>query len=294
MLASNGEMGEPCGVPDSGVGDDPALEHPCSQPAPQQLQHLPVNDPALDLAHEGVVVDLVEACLDVGVEHPHRTLVGRLADGFEGLVGGTLRPEAEALGREVRLENGFEDDLRRRHHHPVGDRGDAERPGLPRLARFGDADPPQGLRAIGLLPKFGGEAVEELAHPFCAPGFDVGDGHAVDAGGTLVGGHVDPRPPHHVAAGELVVEGMEPTLWFLLGTAVKHTLEGSNGVQAIGLSDGPSRLLGTHQRSSPPSSCIGEAGALRSGWVVLSRPSSLLRPPPTPSRPPATSRDHRL
>src|SRR6266545_2423683 len=34
--------------------------------------------------------------------------------------------------------------------------------------------------------------------------------------------------------------------------------------------------------------CTGEAGALRSGRVVLSRPSPLLRPPPTPSRPPAT------
>src|SRR5687768_10652301 len=41
---------------------------------------------------------------------------------------------------------------------------------------------------------------------------------------------------------------------------------------------------------SLPSSCIDEAGALGSGRVVLSRPSSLLRPPPTPSRPPATSR----
>ena len=35
--------------------------------------------------------------------------------------------------------------------------------------------------------------------------------------------------------------------------------------------------------------CTGEAGALRSGQVVLSYPSSLLRPPPTPSRLPSTS-----
>ena len=33
------------------VGDHPALEHPGSQPSPQQLQHLPVNDPAFDLRH---------------------------------------------------------------------------------------------------------------------------------------------------------------------------------------------------------------------------------------------------
>jgi hypothetical protein len=44
------------------------------------------------------------------------------------------------------------------------------------------------------------------------------------------------------------------------------------------MSDGPSRLLGTHQRPSPPSSCTDEGGALRSERVMLSRPSSLLRP----------------
>ena len=35
-----------------------------------------------------------------------------------------------------------------------------------------------------------------------------------------------------------------------LGTAVKHALQGTNGVQAISLSDGPSRHRGTHQRPS--------------------------------------------
>jgi hypothetical protein len=39
---------------------------------------------------------------------------------------------------------------------------------------------------------------------------------------------------------------------------------------------------------------MDEAGVLRSGRVVLSRPSALLRPPPTPSRPPAVSRHLRL
>ena len=167
-------------------------------------------------------------------------------------MGGVLRPKAEALGGEVRLEDGLEDDLRRRHDHPVTDRGDAERPGLSRLSRLRDVHPPEGLRAVRALTKLLGERIEEPAHPLDALGLDVGDGLAVDAGSTLVGGHVDPRFPHHVAAGELVVKGMETTLWVLLGTAVEHALEGTNGVQAVGLSDGPSRLLGTHQRSSQP------------------------------------------
>lgn len=37
---------------------------------------------------------------------------------------------------------------------------------------------------------------------------------------------VDPRSKHHVTAGELVIESMEPTCWVLLGTAVEHALEG--------------------------------------------------------------------
>ena len=84
------------------------------------------------------------------------------------------------------------------------------------------------------------------------PASIVGDAHAVDSGSALVGGHVNPRPPHHVAAGDLVEEGVEPTCPVLLGTAVEHALQSSNGIQAIGLSDGPSRHLGTHQRPSLP------------------------------------------
>src|SRR6266545_3833509 len=49
-------------------------------------------------------------------------------------------------------------------------------------------------------------------------------------------------------------------------------------------------LIGHSPDPLPVRPCAGEAGALRSGRVVLSQPSSLLRPPPTPSRPPATSR----
>ena len=98
MLASKGETGEPCGVPASGIRDHPALEYPGSQPTTQQLQHGPVRDPALDLANEGLVVDLVEACLDVGVEHPHPAVVRRLADGFSGLVGGTFGRKPKLWG----------------------------------------------------------------------------------------------------------------------------------------------------------------------------------------------------
>lgn len=61
----------------------------------------------------------------------------------------------------------------------------------------------------------------------------------------MVGGYVDPRSPHHVTAGELVVEGVEPTLRVLLGAAVEHALERLEGVHSLGPADGPSRQSGT-------------------------------------------------
>ena len=46
------------------------------------------------------------------------------------------------------------------------------------------------------------------------------------------------------------VGGVEPTCAILHGAAVEHALKGSNGVQAVGLPDGPSRSSDTHQRPS--------------------------------------------
>ncbi len=151
-------------------------------------------------------------------------------------------------------------------------------------------NPPQRLGAVTALPQLRGEPFQEGPHRLGTPGLDRGDTHTVDPGSASVGGHVRPRPPHHIAAGELVVKSVEPTLPILLGAAVQHALESRNLVHAFGVADGPSRSLSTRQSSSPPSQCTGEAGALRSRRVLLSRLSSLLRPPPTPSRPPTTSR----
>jgi hypothetical protein len=108
----------------------------------------------------------------------------------------------------------------------------------------------------------------------------------------MVGGHVDPRLPHHITAGELAVEGVESSCWILFGTAVEHALEGLETTDAFvpGTSLARSRHGGhldhRHQLvdlvdltltySVPASSCIGEVGALRSRRVMLSRPSSLL------------------
>ena len=187
-------------------------------------------------------------------------------------MGRALRAKPEAGRQKVGLEHRLEHDPRGGHRHPVADCGYPERPGLARLARLGDMYPTQRLRPVSPGPKLGGESFEEFLHPGL---LDSVHADAIDPGSALVGTHVAPRLPHHVAAGDLVKQGVKPTHGILLGTAIKHALEGSNAVPANGRTDGASRKPGTHQRSSRPSTCTDEVGALRSGRVVLSRPSSL-------------------
>jgi hypothetical protein len=110
------------------------------------------------------VIDLVEAALDVGVERPPPALEGdRLADGLLGMVGREPGPKPVARGQEAGLEDRLKRDPRRRHHHPVGHRGDAERPGLAPPARLRDTDSPKRPRPVAPGAQPGGEPIEELA-----------------------------------------------------------------------------------------------------------------------------------
>src|SRR5439155_13759027 len=113
--------------------------------------------------------------------------------------------------------------------------------------------------------------------------------------------HTSPCPPQDVPAIDVAVQGMEPAFGFLLGTAVQRPLQGTDLVHRpvvtycdAFLPAGGTSRTGTHPGTSSHAARIDEAGVLRSGRVMLSRPSALLRPPPTASRQPATSRLHRL
>ena len=109
--------------------------------------------------------------------------------------------------------------------------------------------PSQRPRPVGPGAQPLGEIIEELAHP--GP-HDVIDGHTIDAGRPAVSTDLAPSLPEHVAAGDLVIEGVEPTIRILLSTAVEHALESTNTVHARGAADGSSRF-GTHQSPSHPS-----------------------------------------
>ncbi|MGZ6639288.1 MAG: hypothetical protein ACXVII_41445, partial [Solirubrobacteraceae bacterium] len=89
------------------------------------------------------------------------------------------------------------------------DRRNPERPQLPRPARFRDTNSPQRLRPVTPGPEPLGELFEELAPPGV---HDAADGHAIDARSSSVGTDLAPSLPEHVAADDLVIEGVEAAI----------------------------------------------------------------------------------
>ena len=205
------------------------------------------------------MIDLVKAAANVGVKRP---LLAAPGDGPPDRLQRVVRrqpgPEPVARGQEVGFEDRLEHDPRRRHHHPVGDTWNTERPQLAWFARLRDVNPAQRPRPVGPGAQPRGELVEEHAHPRV---HDVVDGDPIDARGSAVGTDLAPSPPEHVAAGDLVIEGVEAAILVLLGTAVEHALESTNPVHALGATDGPSRD-GTHQSPSHPPCASMKRGPL--------------------------------
>jgi hypothetical protein len=103
--------------------------------------------------------------------------------------------------------------------------------------------PPQRPRPVGSGTQLASELFEEPAHPRT---HDIADLDPVDARRPAVGTDLAPSPPEHVAAGDLVIQGVEAAIRILLSTAVEHALESTNLAHAHGAVDGPSRY-GTHQ-----------------------------------------------
>ena len=230
-----------------GGGHDPALEDPRSQPTPQQLEHPPVRHAPLELSDQRRLRDLVKTAVDVGVKRPHLATVDGRPDRLQRVMRRPPGPEPVAGRQKVGFKDRLKHDLRRRHHHAIGDAGDAERPQLTAAARLGDMDAAQRPRPVGPGPQRARESVEELID---SGTLDRLDGHAVDAGRPPVGTDLTPRPAHDVAAGDLVIQGMKTAIPILLGTAVEHALESPNPVHAQGATDGPSLKIGTHRGSS--------------------------------------------
>ena len=194
MLASSGERMPPCGVPVSVSRLRPSsVRIPALQERLHQRQDALVPDPSPHPAHQGRVVDLVEARLDVALEHP---LVGagrEVVDLGDRVLGPALRAEAVGARLEVRLEDRLEHQLQGRLHDPVRAVGMPSRRSLPPAlgiirSRTGSGAKPPGLQIIS-------QPVEERLDRRAR--LDVAGATAVDPGRScaLVAPH--PIPRHH-------------------------------------------------------------------------------------------------
>jgi hypothetical protein len=96
---------------------------------------------------------------------------------------------------------------RRRHHHPVGDTRDAERPQLARSARLWDVNPSQRPRPVGPGAQLRGELIEEVAHP---AGHDVIDGHARGFHSLVGGPGLPSRGGDPLCSGDLLQHSSLP------------------------------------------------------------------------------------
>src|ERR1700730_4871739 len=70
MLASSGEITDPCPVPPVTRRHDPIFEHSRLEPFLYQADDAPIADPVLQKAHQPFLTDRIKEALNVGVDDP--------------------------------------------------------------------------------------------------------------------------------------------------------------------------------------------------------------------------------
>ena len=186
------------------LGEDPGLQERL-----HQRQDALVPDSAPHPVHEGRVVDLVEARLDVRLEHP---LVAEWVCEVVDLGDRVLRsaPRAEAVGTrlEVRLEDRLEHQLQSRLHDPVPNGRDTQPAQL--AAAFGIIRSRTGNGTNS--PAFRSSAARRGTPPRRGPPDGAGR-HAVDPRGacTPVAPHPVPRHKQERRIIDEVEQIIEPT-----------------------------------------------------------------------------------
>jgi hypothetical protein len=106
MLASNGERGDPCGVPSVVLTLMPVGHDSGAQIRPDELQDTLVPHFSGDARHQGIVVDPIEERVEVDVYDPVAALLDEALGGGDRHVSRTLGPKSEAHLGEVRVETG--------------------------------------------------------------------------------------------------------------------------------------------------------------------------------------------
>ena len=150
-----------------------------------------VLDPCAEPVHEGDMPDFVEACPDVGLQHPLIPVGGVELDLGDRVVRAAVRAEPVRARLEVRLEDGFEHQLEGGLDHPVGHGRDPE---LAQLAAFlRDHHLPHRLRAELARLQRRPDVLQEHAHA-SRPVLDVGHRGPIDPRRPRPFVLLDPKP----------------------------------------------------------------------------------------------------
>jgi len=167
--------------------DQAVLHHPGLEKSPDELEPAFVRHPYGDARHQAIVIDPVEKFFEVKIDHDAVALGDVLLCPGHRLVGGSSRPEAEAVLGErwvpPRLENLQQGLL----DQSVDDARDAELsdPAI----RLGYFDPLDRLRLVGSQKQLRPDVWPVLTQV----GVGVLDGHPIDARATLVAANSFPR-----------------------------------------------------------------------------------------------------
>jgi hypothetical protein len=136
-----------------------------SQESSDESIHLRVSDAPAQPAHQLMVIDVIEAPLDVPLNGPlirEPVLAFTRADGprpqehpkmLEGAVDSSAGAKAVRDRKEVCLEDRLQNALQRCLHDPIGDGGNAEGPILPGGTRLRDQHPSHGARSVLAEPQ---------------------------------------------------------------------------------------------------------------------------------------------
>ena len=126
--------------------EDAILKHASREKLPDKGEDVTISDPLRDQVNNEVVVDIIEASRNIGINHKLETIIPKLNDGFDSLMLVTPRTEAERKVRESWLKDGFKQSLEDSLSDPIPDSGDAQRAELP--FPFREVDPAEGLGLI--------------------------------------------------------------------------------------------------------------------------------------------------
>ena len=215
MLLNSGETGDPCGVPfrsrrapvrQAAATVPVVLFHGHLQPRLDPAQHSSVAYAPGDGPKQVAVWDMTEVVRQVGVHHLPMARRQQPMHAPDRVIRVPARPIGVLLRLQVGLEDGRQQQHRRRLYHPLSETRNAQRPELPALL-LRDEDLSYRLRPVGPRLQVPRQCSQPPVHP---ERLDVRDRLAVHPGRATVATHGLPGDHEHVIAPHLVAQRVEP------------------------------------------------------------------------------------